>query len=174
MKLFLEHNFESIFAMEPSEFKKRLASHVQKQDISGFIRSKESKSFYGEVTDNYFKIWRITNKRKGSMPNLEGEFKEHPSGTKVLVRMRPDREVFTFVIVWTIGTLGLALLAALYYRTLQLTTVSSLLLFIFGNFLFYQYFWSEVPKSKTKLFEIVQLGTANKANSADAKRRAAD
>ena len=174
MKLFLEHKFESTFEIKPSEFKERLGAHVEKPNILSYIRSKKSKSFYGEVNDGYFKIWRIVNKRKGSMPNLEGQFRDHSCGTKVLVKMRPDREVFTLVIVWTIGTLSLALFAALYYGSLQLTTISSLLLFIFGNFLFYQYFWSEVPKSKAKFFEIVQSETANKANSADAKSRAAD
>ena len=68
--------------------------------------------------------------------------------------MRPDPQIFTFVIAWTIGTLGLALIATLYYGSMQLTTDSSLLLFCFGIILIYQHFSLEVPKSKEKFLKI--------------------
>ena len=119
MKLFLEHKFETTFDINPSDFKDRLSSHVERPTILKFIRIKKQKFFYGEVADGYFKIWRITSKRKGSMPNLEGQFKAQDCGTKVSVRMRPGREVFTLVIAWTIGTLSLALIAAAYYGSIQ-------------------------------------------------------
>jgi len=115
MRLFLEHKFETILNINPSDFRDRLSTHVEKPTIIRRILRKNQKLFYGEVADETFRIWRITGRRKGSIPNLEGQFKAHDRLTKVSVLMKPDPQIFTFVIAWTIGTLGLALIATLYY-----------------------------------------------------------
>ena len=156
MKLYLEHEFETIFEIDPSDFRDRLIAHVEKPTIIRRILKNREKVFYGEVTDETFRIWRITGQRKGSIPNLEGYFQAQDCRTKVSVVMKPDPQIFTFVIAWTIGTLGLALIATVYYGTMQFTTVSSLLLFCAGNLAVYQHFWSEVPKSKEKFFKIFE------------------
>jgi len=154
MPLFLKHKFETTFDLTPSQFKDKLDSQVEKSRIIGFFRVKNKKAFYGEVNGDHFKIWRITRKRKGSMPNLEGCFKSYLGGVRVSIKMEPDYEVFTFVITWTIGTLGLAIVSLIYSDIFQSIAIYSLLLFIFGIFLVYQYFWTEVPKSKEKFLDI--------------------
>ncbi len=156
MKLFLEHKFETILDINPSEFKDRLSTHVERPTIMRRILKKKQKFFYGEVADETFKIYRITGQRKGSMPNLEGQIQPQDFHTKVSVVMTPDPQIFTFVIAWTMGTLGLALIAAVFYGSMQWTTAISLLLFCFGILLVYQYFWLEVPKSKKKFLKIFE------------------
>ena len=143
-----------ILYINPSDFRDRLSTHVEKPTIIRRILRKNQKLFYGEVADETFRIWRITGRRKGSIPNLEGQFKAKDRLTKVSVLMKPDPQIFTFVIAWTIGTLGLSLIAILYYGSMQLTTAISLLLFCLGIIFVYQHFWWEVPKSKEKFLKI--------------------
>ena len=154
MALFLKHTFEATFDLDPVEFKEKLSSHVMKPTLSKALKLKKEKSFFGEINDEYFKIWRITSKRKGSLPNIKGQIKPYLGGVKVIIQMEPDHETFTFVIAWTIGTLGLGIVSAIYHEIFQNTAIYCFLLFVFGIFLTYQYFWAEVPKSKNIFFDI--------------------
>ncbi len=154
MTLFLKHTFDATFDLNPAEFRKKLSSHVMKPTLFNAFRLKKGRTFYGEINDEDFKIWRITSKRKGSLPNIEGQIEVCSGGVKVKIKMEPDFEVFTFVKAWTIGTLGLGIVSAIYHEIFQLTAVFCLLLFLCGIFMVYHYFWSEVPISKNKFLEL--------------------
>ncbi len=154
MTLFLKHTFETSFDLNPSGFNEKLSAHLVKPNLVNALRVKKDKLFYGEVYDGHFKIWRIANKRKGSMPNIEGRFGSDSRGVKVHVEMEPDHQIFTFLIAWTVGTIGLGILSAIFHEIFGSTSLYCWVLFILGIFLIYQYFWSEVPISKNRFLEI--------------------
>jgi hypothetical protein len=123
-------------------------------------KAASGKKFFGEVSTNSFKIWKIISYRNSFLPIIEGRITPTISGSHIAVTLRLHRFVALFMLFWLGGvSTGLVTFVTEVMRgktgPLPLLLVPSGML-LFGIAMTSGCFWWEAKKTKPALIELLK------------------
>jgi hypothetical protein len=123
-------------------------------------RAASGKKFFGEVSADNFKIWRIISYRNSFLPIIEGRITPTISGSHIAVTLRLHRFVALFMLFWLGGVstgLGTFVTEVMRGKTepLPLLLVPCGM-FLFGIVMTSGCFWWEAKKTKPALMQLLK------------------
>lgn len=100
MKLLPYDTFELIVQESLPQVRLKLAENVGKQSFWASISSRKEPKFTGKVCETSFKIHRLNYDPRDYIiiPILKGTFEQHPSGTRISVKIRPSLNMLMFLL----------------------------------------------------------------------------
>ena len=123
-------------------------------------RSTSGKKFYGEISNDNFKIWRIISYRNSFIPIIEGKITPTISGSSIAVTMRLHWFVALFMLFWLggVSTGVVTFLIAVMRGKMEPfpTLLIPLGMLVFGIAMTSGCFWWEVKKTKPALIELLK------------------
>ena len=84
----------------------RLSARVEPRKLVRFPHHRNHLPYQGEVTDIGFSISRIIHYRNSFLPNIEGRFENHASGTLVKITLSIHPLVGIFIGFWSLAVSG--------------------------------------------------------------------
>lgn len=129
--------------------------------FKGLFFTGSSKPYEGWVDDNgTFKLKRIIGYKNSFLPVIEGSVKPEYFGSKIKLKLRLDKFVMVFVIVWmtAVGIASIAtIIGFLNDPSIDRMAFIPIGMFVFGYALTMLAFKFESAKSKRDLVELLQL-----------------
>ena len=159
MKIYPKDHFEVESALPAAEILAVLDAVVEPPKWFRW-RAASGKKFFGEVSTDNFKIWRIISYRNSFLPIIEGRITPTISGSHIAVTLRLHGFVSLFMLFWLGGvSTGLVSFVTEVMRAkpgpLPLLLVPSGM-FLFGVVMTSGCFWWEAKKTKPALIELLK------------------
>ena len=147
MILWPHERFELTTSASPSQATALLAARTQPRNAWA-IRTKEHRTFEGEVGPDGFNISRYIRTMNLFVPVIEGEIAGAEAGSRVSIRLRPGWFYLSVVCLWMLG-LSSVLVVGMVSQPDAIPALTALVLILSGNWaVAIVPFWKEVRKVK--------------------------
>lgn len=133
----------------------KLAEVIEPRTYMRF--SRDHAYFEGSLERDAFKISRIIHYRNSFLPVILGEMRDEVDGTAVIIRMRLNWIVVTFILIWVLMVSGI-IIATLFgfladkFLPWIMPTLLILVMYIFSLIFFHR----EAKKAKVYLQELLE------------------
>ena len=159
MKIYPEDTFEIDSTLTAGEIFSALDAVVEPPKLFRW-GSSNCKKYQGELTYSNFKIWRIIGYRNSFLPIIEGQITPSNSGSLITVKMRLQRFVAAFILLWLGGVSVAVVTLSIAAMMGRIKSLPGLLIppgmLLFGIAMTSGCFWWEAKKSKPFLVGILK------------------